>query len=64
MLYLYLYIIQLVCSFVLELDKTTAQDVTKLTGLMKYESGSVLHGLKLPVLLFLGRYPSFCGFLD
>ena len=42
--------------------KTTEQDATKLSGIIKWGSRSVLHGLKSPVLKFLKRYPSISGF--
>ena len=37
-----------VCLFAIR-AKTTAQGATKLSGIMKYVSGSVLHGLKSTV---------------
>ena len=42
--------------------KTTAQGATKLSGTIKWDSRSVLHGLTLPVLQLLKRYPSISGF--
>ena len=60
------YIIQFVCLFVCLFTfgtKTTEQNATKLSGIIKWGSRRVLHGLKLPVLQFLKRYPSISGFL-
>ena len=42
--------------------KSMEQNVTKLSGIIKWGSRSVLHGLKSPVLQFLKRYPSISGF--
>ena len=42
--------------------KTTKQNATKLSGIIKSGSRSVIHGLKSPVLQFLKRYPSISGF--
>ena len=42
--------------------KTMEQNATKLAGIIKWGSRSVLHGLKSPVLQFLKRYPSISGF--
>ena len=60
-----LHCIQLVCLFVCSFAiraTTTAQNATKLSGIIKWGSASVLHGLKLPVLQFLKRYPTIFGF--
>ena len=56
-----LFVCLFVCSFAIR-AKTTAQNVTKLSGFIKWGSASVLHGLKSPVLQFLKRYPSIFGF--
>ena len=42
--------------------KTTAQNATKLSGIIKWGSASVLHGLKSSVLQLLKRYPSISVF--
>ena len=60
-----IYIIQFVYLFVCLFAfgaKTTEQNATKLSGIIKRGSRSVLHGLKLPVLQFLKRYPSISHF--
>ena len=60
-----LFVCLFVCSFRIQ-AKTTAQNATKLSGIIKWGSVSVLHGLKLPVFQFLKRYPSisvFCSWL-
>ena len=65
-LFIYIDIIQFVCLFVCSFAiraKTIAQNATKLSGIIKLGSVSVLHGLKLPVLQFLKRYPPISGFL-
>ena len=61
---LVIYIIQFVCLFVCLFAfgaKTTEQNATKLTGLIKWGSRSILRGLKSSVLQFLERYPSISG---
>ena len=56
-----LFVCLFVCSFAIR-AKTTAQNATKLSGIIKWGSVSVLHGLKPPALQFLKRYPSISGF--
>ena len=51
----------LVCSLAIR-AKTTAEGATKLSMIIKWGSRSVLHGLRLPVLHFLKKYPSISGF--
>ena len=41
---------------------TTAQNATKLSGIIKWGSANVLHRLKSPVLQFLKKYPTISGF--
>ena len=43
---IYIHIIQFVYCLCVIQAKTTVQGATKLSGIMKYSSGSVLHGLK------------------
>ena len=43
--------------------KSTAQNATNLSGIIKWGSASVLYRLKSPVLQFLKRYPSISVFL-
>ena len=43
--------------------KTTEQNPTTLSGIIKWGSKSVLHGLKSPALQFLKRCTSIFGFL-
>ena len=65
-IYIYNSVCLFVCLFVRSFAiraKTTAQNATKLSGIIKWGSASVLHGLKSPVLQFLKRYPSISGFL-
>ena len=50
-----------VCLFTIQ-AKTIAQSTTKLSGIIKWGSRSILHGLKLPVLQFLKSYPSIFSF--
>ena len=50
-----------VCLFAIR-AKTTAQNATKLSGIIKWGSVSVLHWLKSAVLQFLKRYPSISRF--
>ena len=49
-------------EFICNSGKITAQGATKLSGIIKWGSRSVLHGLKVPVLQFLKRYPSISVF--
>ena len=41
--------------------KTTEQNAATLSGIIKWGSRSVLHGLKSPILQFLKRYLSIFG---
>ena len=64
MIYTYNYMIQFICLFVCSFalrTKTTAQDATKLSGIIKWGSRSALHGLKSPILQFLS-YLSISSF--
>ena len=67
LVYLYIYnsvrlfVCLFVCSFAIR-AKTTAQNATKRSGIIKWGSTSVLHGTKSPILQFLKRYPSISSF--
>ena len=50
-----------VCLFAIQ-AKATAQGATKLSGIIKWGSRSVLHRLKSLVLQFLKSYPSISSF--
>ena len=61
----HIYIIQFICLFVCSFAiwaKTTAQNATILSGIIKWGSASVLHGLKLPIVQFFKRYPFISSF--